>query len=113
MAVGLQLRCLDCAVKYAKKNRRDRQEDSEGRYCWVTTSAEFWDQFEHWELPGTLTLPCSFRRCMHTHCSPAVGLPHFFSRSAVSSELFDFIVEMHLKSTSAGLAENVKCMYLF
>ncbi|PIL33226.1 hypothetical protein GSI_04676 [Ganoderma sinense ZZ0214-1] len=58
----------------------------------MTTSAEFWKHFEHWELP--------------------IGLPHFFSRSAVTSELFDFIVEMRLKSTSAGLAENVKQFHL-
>ncbi|PIL30528.1 hypothetical protein GSI_07228 [Ganoderma sinense ZZ0214-1] len=91
MAIGIQLRCLDCAEKYGKKNKRSSG-DLDKRYCWTTTSADFWDQFEHWELPK--------------------GLPHFFSRSAVSSELFDFIVEMRLKSTSAGLAENIKQLHL-
>ncbi|PIL33642.1 hypothetical protein GSI_04265 [Ganoderma sinense ZZ0214-1] len=91
MAIGIQIRCLDCADKYAKKGQT-RSEDAEGRYCWTGTSAEFWDNFEHWELP--------------------IGLPHFFSRSAVSAELFDFIIEMRLKSTSAGLAENIKQFHL-
>ncbi|PIL31911.1 hypothetical protein GSI_06615 [Ganoderma sinense ZZ0214-1] len=90
MAISVQLRCLACAAKHAKSGRAGRSSESseEGRYCWTTTSVEFWENFEHWELP--------------------VGLPHFFSRSAVTAELYDFIVEMHLKSTSAGLAENVK-----
>ncbi|KAI1782077.1 hypothetical protein LXA43DRAFT_1069364 [Ganoderma leucocontextum] len=89
-ALGIQLRCLDCAAKYAKQGQPAERKD--GRYCWTTTSAEFWEDFEHWELP--------------------IGLPHFYSRSAVTSELFDFIVEMRLKSTSAGLAENVKQLHL-
>ncbi|PIL34349.1 hypothetical protein GSI_03124 [Ganoderma sinense ZZ0214-1] len=89
MAIGIQFRCLDCAAKVGKKGT-ERGTDS--RYSWTTTSKEFWENFEHWELP--------------------VGLPHFFSRSAVSSELFDFIVEMRLKSTSAGLAENIKQLHL-
>nr|VWO98010.1 Carboxylic ester hydrolase (EC [Ganoderma boninense] len=91
MAIGIQLRCLDCEEKYTKKGQA-KQDNGEGRYCWTTTSAEFWDHFEHWELP--------------------IGLPHFFSRSAVSAELFDFIIEMRLKSTSAGLAENIKQFHL-
>lgn len=109
MALGIQLRCLDCAEKYAKQGQMERA-GSEGRYCWTTTSAEFWENFEHWELPSKLPSPCS-QSAEYLQVLGIVGLPHFFSRSAVTSELFDFITEMRLKSTSAGLAENVKRMY--
>ncbi len=51
MAIGIQLRCLDCAEKYGKQGRGSK-DDPERRYCWTTTSAEFWENFEHWELPG-------------------------------------------------------------
>ncbi len=51
MALGIQLRCLDCAMRYAKQGQAER-EGSDGRYCWTMTSTEFWENFEHWELPG-------------------------------------------------------------
>ncbi|KAI1782041.1 hypothetical protein LXA43DRAFT_906973, partial [Ganoderma leucocontextum] len=57
MAIGIQLRCLDCAAKYAKNGQPGRNsEGSNGRYCWTTTSPEFWENFEHWELPSTFSL---------------------------------------------------------
>ncbi|KAI1784483.1 hypothetical protein LXA43DRAFT_901566, partial [Ganoderma leucocontextum] len=55
-ALGIQLRCLDCAAKYARQGQAER-EGSDGRYCWTTTSPEFWGNFEHWELPGKSRRP--------------------------------------------------------
>lgn len=37
------------------------------------------------------------------------GVPHMRWWSAVTSELFDLIVELHPDTTSAGLAEHIKC----
>lgn len=41
------------------------------------------------------------------------GVPHFFYRSTVSSELFDFIVECCLSENSAAIAEHVKRTWFF
>lgn len=40
------------------------------------------------------------------------GVPIFFKRCAVTRELFDLLVELRPSSTSGGLQENVKCVYI-
>jgi len=36
------------------------------------------------------------------------SVPYFLARTAVTHELFDFLIELRPSSTSAGLAENIK-----
>ncbi|TCD66734.1 hypothetical protein EIP91_001027 [Steccherinum ochraceum] len=81
-AIGYQMRCSDC------KNRYGKDGDEEGKYCFSTTSVQFWQNWEFWEMPR--------------------GMPVFFSHCAVTRDLFKLIVEMRPSSTSAGLAENIR-----
>ncbi|KAJ7676042.1 hypothetical protein DFH06DRAFT_1466749 [Mycena polygramma] len=60
--------------------------------CFATTNQAFWKNWQHWEVPR--------------------GIPHFFSRCAVTRELFDLIIEFRLSSTSGGLAEHIKQLHL-
>lgn len=43
-AIGYQLWCTSCH-KHAKDEGDGRQ------YCFATTSVEFWQKYEHWEIP--------------------------------------------------------------
>lgn len=36
------------------------------------------------------------------------SVPYFLARTAITHELYDFIIELRPSSTSAGLAENIK-----
>ncbi|KAI1793319.1 hypothetical protein LXA43DRAFT_885912 [Ganoderma leucocontextum] len=104
MAIGTQIRCKRCKERVSQGDR-DEAEDT-GTYCFTTTSHLFWDHFEHWELPGEC---CSTHTITATYFwSLAVGLPHFFSRCAVTSDLFDLIVEFRLSETAGGLTEHIK-----
>ncbi|KAF8581977.1 hypothetical protein K439DRAFT_1647749 [Ramaria rubella] len=57
-------------------------------YCFASTNNLFWLKWEHWQIPD--------------------GIPHFFKRCAATRDLFDLIVEMCPKTTSAGLAESIE-----
>ncbi|KAJ7182935.1 hypothetical protein C8R43DRAFT_968527 [Mycena crocata] len=83
-ALGYQLRhdgCIADAGQIGTKNR-----------CFAATSADFWEKWEHWEIPR--------------------GIPYFRKRSAVTQGLLNFIIEMRPNSTSGGLAENIKQLHL-
>ncbi|PIL26811.1 hypothetical protein GSI_11072 [Ganoderma sinense ZZ0214-1] len=84
--IGVQFRCKDCEA------RRRSGGDLDATYCYSTTSPEFWQKMSLWEIPR--------------------GVPHFFHRTAVTSELFDFIVESRLSENSAAIAEHVKQFHL-
>ncbi|KAI1782658.1 hypothetical protein LXA43DRAFT_1103634 [Ganoderma leucocontextum] len=88
MAIGIQVRCTSCEEKASKMGGAK----DEASYCFSTTSAKFWEQYKFWELPS--------------------GLPVFSSRSGVTSELFNLIIEFRPAMTSAGLAERIKQMHL-
>ncbi|PIL30720.1 hypothetical protein GSI_06888 [Ganoderma sinense ZZ0214-1] len=62
------------------------------KYCFSTTNPEFWAGIALSDIPR--------------------GVPHFFRRSAVSPELFDFIVESRLSENAAAIAEHVKQLHL-
>ncbi|THH23181.1 hypothetical protein EUX98_g7992 [Antrodiella citrinella] len=88
-AIGFQLLCKACkANKPASHGRRSKEHQS----TWATTSVEFWDKRNFWEIPN--------------------GIPYFFKRCAVTRELLDFIVEQRISSTCGGLEENVKQYHL-
>ena len=54
MAIGIQLCCFDYIAKHAKGSKGgEKSEDS--RYCWMMTMMKCWENFEHWELPGTFS----------------------------------------------------------
>ncbi|KAJ7130666.1 hypothetical protein C8R46DRAFT_1236100 [Mycena filopes] len=83
-ALGYQLRHDKCLPDEGESGTRNR--------CFATTNMGFWRNWEHWEIPR--------------------GIPFFFSRSAVTRELFDLIIELRLLGTSGGLAENIKQLHL-
>ncbi|KAI1781643.1 hypothetical protein LXA43DRAFT_908159, partial [Ganoderma leucocontextum] len=88
--IGVQMRCNKCK---AARGRADTEDDDEDEsYCWGTASSQFWEKKEHWEIP--------------------IGLPHMRWRSAVTSELYDLIIEFRPDTTSAGLAEHIKQLHL-
>ncbi|GBE82885.1 hypothetical protein SCP_0412720 [Sparassis crispa] len=89
-AIGYQLRCKECEKRTAE--RSGTNEDSDGAYCFTTTSHLFWQRRDHWEIPSSI--------------------PYFLRRCAVTRELFDLIVELRPSTTSAGLAENVRQLHL-
>ncbi|PIL36751.1 hypothetical protein GSI_00440 [Ganoderma sinense ZZ0214-1] len=84
--IGVQMRCKRCKAERGKADTPDDEEDD--AYCWGTASSQFWERKEHWEIP--------------------LGVPHMKWRSAVTSELYDLIVEFRPDTTSAGLAEHIK-----
>ncbi|KAF8054908.1 hypothetical protein FPV67DRAFT_1681291 [Lyophyllum atratum] len=88
-ALGYQLRCKMCKES---KARQEPGSDEKLEYCFAATSKVFWQRWEHWKIPR--------------------GVPMFLSRCAVSRELFDLVVELRPKSTSAGIAEHVKQLHL-
>ncbi|TFK77611.1 hypothetical protein K466DRAFT_508295, partial [Polyporus arcularius HHB13444] len=95
-AIGIQLRCNSCE---ARKETRS--------HCFVTTNPIFWENVQHWEVPG--------KWLYHCRCSPVLtsagltaGMPHFLKRSATTSDLYDLIVELRPSMTAAGLAENIR-----
>ncbi|KAG1777618.1 hypothetical protein EV702DRAFT_969371, partial [Suillus placidus] len=57
-------------------------------HCFTTTNLDFWHTWPHWSIP--------------------VGIPVFFQRCAVTHELFDLLIELHLSSTAGGLTENIR-----
>ncbi|KAK7050400.1 hypothetical protein R3P38DRAFT_3173760 [Favolaschia claudopus] len=83
-ALGYQLRHKDCIPDSGGTGTKSRS--------FVTTNQVFWKNWEHWEIPR--------------------GIPYFTSRSAVTRELFDIIVEFRPSTTSGGLAENIKQLHL-
>jgi len=96
-ALGYQLRCKDCKGVNGKD------------YCFATTSAEFWKNHEHWELPRKFPLADIFSPL--THQKFQGGIPYFFSRSAASRELFNLIIELRPALTSAGISEHICRMF--
>ncbi|KAJ6497153.1 hypothetical protein C8R47DRAFT_1212691 [Mycena vitilis] len=83
-ALGYQLRHEACSGASIGTVIKNR--------CFATTNQAFWKKWQHWEVPR--------------------GIPHFFSRCAVTRELFDLIIEFRLSSTSGGLAEHIKQLHL-
>ncbi|CAK5283262.1 unnamed protein product [Mycena citricolor] len=57
-----------------------------------STNKIFWKNWEHWKIPR--------------------GIPHFFTRCAVTRELYDVIIELRPSTTSNGLGENIKQLHL-
>lgn len=49
-----------------------------------------------------------FENCTTNALALSGSVPYFLARTAVTHELFDFIIELRPSSTSAGLAENIK-----
>src|SRR6266567_469617 len=97
-----QLCCKTCREKYGK----GRSEHGAAQYCFTTTSQFFWKGWEHWRIPcrqcSSQKMKLSSHTVGHRNCSL------FLSRTAVTHELFDLVVELCPSSTSAGLAENIK-----
>ncbi|RDB21084.1 hypothetical protein Hypma_011838 [Hypsizygus marmoreus] len=84
------LRCEERAMGYQLRCKGCK---SAGRpFCFATTSKAFWEKWEHWRVPR--------------------GIPLFFSRSAVSRDLFDVVIEFRPAVPSAQLAEHVKQLHL-
>ncbi|PIL30719.1 hypothetical protein GSI_06887 [Ganoderma sinense ZZ0214-1] len=86
--IGVQFRCEGCA----KARGTGTSGGSDEKYCFSTTNPEFWAKVALSDIPR--------------------GVPHFFRRSAVSPELFDFIVESRLSENAAAIAEHVKQLHL-
>ncbi|KAJ7615765.1 hypothetical protein DFH06DRAFT_1365836 [Mycena polygramma] len=94
-ALGYQLRCSPCKDKYGKDGTDVGATNANGDKLgstFATTNSIFWDQWEHWKIPR--------------------GIPYFLYRSALTRELFDFIVELRPSTTSGRLADNVKQFHL-
>ncbi|KAJ7668743.1 hypothetical protein DFH06DRAFT_1378734 [Mycena polygramma] len=94
-ALGYQLCCSPCKAKYGKNGTDVGAKNAAGEklgLTFATTNAMFWDQWEHWKIPR--------------------GIPYFLYRSALTRELFDFIVELRPSTTSGRLADNVKQFHL-
>ncbi|KAJ7157998.1 hypothetical protein C8R43DRAFT_1180381 [Mycena crocata] len=94
-ALGYQLRCNDCEKKYGKGGTDIGASNADGEKLgcsFATTNSVFWDRWEHWKIPR--------------------GVPYFMYRSAVTRELFDFIVEMRPSTTAGRLAGNIKQFHL-
>ncbi|KAJ7081764.1 hypothetical protein B0H15DRAFT_912552, partial [Mycena belliarum] len=83
-ALGYQLRHETCVPDEGGGLTKSRS--------FVTTNQIFWEKWEHWKIPR--------------------GIPFFFSRCAISRDLFDLIIELRPSSTSGGLAENIKQLHL-
>ncbi|TFY79755.1 hypothetical protein EWM64_g4258 [Hericium alpestre] len=81
MALGYQVRCVDCKALREKLPANERHEV---QYSYATTSDKFWEKWEYWQIPL------------------------FFHKCAVTRDLLDLIIELRLSSTSGGLAENIK-----
>jgi hypothetical protein len=56
-AVGYQLRCKTCKVKFGKGG----SEQGAAQYCFATTNQIFWQRWEHWKIPSKF----SSRICWH------------------------------------------------
>ncbi|KAJ7277282.1 hypothetical protein C8J57DRAFT_1713702 [Mycena rebaudengoi] len=94
-ALGYQLRCSLCKMKYGKGGTHVGAKDPERGTlgsCFATTNAKFWNRWEHWEIPR--------------------GIPYFLYHSALTRELYDFIVELRPSTTSGKLADNIKQLHL-
>ncbi|KAJ7027842.1 hypothetical protein C8F04DRAFT_1266630 [Mycena alexandri] len=94
-ALGFQLRCNPCKVKYGAGGTDVGARNLEGEklgFSFATTNSIFWDRVEHWKVPR--------------------GIPIFLYRSALTRELFDFIVELRPSTTSGRLADNVQQLHL-
>ncbi|KAJ7124769.1 hypothetical protein C8R43DRAFT_1135450 [Mycena crocata] len=94
-AFGFQLRCDGCKAKYGKGGTDVGATTAEGKklgYSFATTSQSFWACREHWEIPR--------------------GIPYFMYRSALSRDLFDFIIEIRPSTTAGRLADNIKQLHL-
>ena len=103
LAIGYQLRCTRCEKQseIGEDGKRTLQ------YCWSTTSREYWIKYQHYEIPGKYTIhDCQRPVIQDSELSDDV--PHFFRRCAVTRDTFNFIIEVRLKGTAAGLAENIK-----
>ncbi|TFY78099.1 hypothetical protein EWM64_g5914 [Hericium alpestre] len=86
LALGYQLRCVDCQdLKSKQMTKAARKKIT---YSCATTNDLFWERWEYWQIPR--------------------GAPIFFHKCAVTCNFFDLILEVHLSSTSIGLAENIK-----
>ncbi|KAJ6484175.1 hypothetical protein C8R45DRAFT_931628 [Mycena sanguinolenta] len=83
-ALGYQLRHDECIPDEGGGGTKKRS--------FATTNQVFWQGWQHWQIPR--------------------GIPYFFSRCAVTRELFDIIIEFRLSGTSAGLEENIKQLHL-
>ncbi|PIL35895.1 hypothetical protein GSI_01555 [Ganoderma sinense ZZ0214-1] len=102
--IGVQMRCNKCKEARGNTGRRggrgkggggdddDDDDYDDPSYCWGTASYQFWEGKEHWEIPN--------------------GVPHMKWRSAVTSDLYDLIIELRPSLTSAGLAEHIKQLHL-
>ncbi|KAJ7026258.1 hypothetical protein C8F04DRAFT_1268296 [Mycena alexandri] len=94
-ALGFQLRCNPCKAKYGAGGTHFGARNLEGEklgFSFATTNSIFWDRVEHWKVPR--------------------GVPIFLYRSALTRELFDFIVELRPSTTSGRLADNVQQLHL-
>jgi hypothetical protein len=98
-ALGYQLQCKDC-----KKD----ETPGENKYCLATTNPKFWARWLQWKIPSMSSI---FWRItvLHTDWQLLGEIPYFFKKSAVMQELFNLITEFRPSSTSAGVAECLKC----
>ncbi|RDX39514.1 hypothetical protein OH76DRAFT_1324060, partial [Lentinus brumalis] len=78
-AIGYQLCCNRCKELYGQGGSRSEEEDSKS-YSFLTTSCQFWENREHWDIP----------------------------RDALTRDLFNLIVEFRLSGTAAGIAEHIR-----
>ncbi|KAJ7165980.1 hypothetical protein C8R46DRAFT_1219750 [Mycena filopes] len=94
-ALGFQLRCAPCKAKYGANGTHVGARNADGDKLgssFATTNPIFWERVEHWKIPR--------------------GVPIFLYRSALTRELFDFIVEVRPSTTSGRLADNIKQLHL-
>jgi hypothetical protein len=102
-ALGVQLRCKPCKAKYGKGGSN---EDENQPFCFATTSKVFWKNWEHWKMPRQLYI---FTVAGNRGADKiADNMPYFFTRCAVTRELFNVIVQFRPTLTSSGLEEHVK-----
>ncbi len=95
-ALGYQLRCNSC------------KQAGRSQYCFATSSVGFWQKWEFWAIPRVYLILIA---CIPVLTHFAGGIPIFFSRSGLTRELFDLIVELRPTSTSGGLSEHIKRKY--
>ena len=105
--IGVQMRCKKCKVGRGRADDDD-DDDDDPSYCWGTASSQFWENKEHWQIPSASICLLAFQVARKLLTWFPVGVPHIRWRSAVTSELYDLIVELRPDTTSAGLAEHVK-----
>jgi len=84
-ALGFRIRCKECHGESQGKTNRDG-------YCIATTNPLYWEKWDN---------------------ACAGGLPYFFKRCAVTSDLFQLISEMRPLSTAAGLRISSRMFTLF